>query len=182
MLGAAFLIFCVGAASAEKSGDYRISVSDLVEINVYEEKDLSVTVRVTPDGAISYPLLGNVRVLGLTPSEVEQKITTLLAEDYLVNPQVNVLIKEFAQVFIMGQVKAPGSYQLKEGMTVIGAIAMAGGLTDTAASNNVRVVRVEAGQKQIFTVPIGSILQGGDRSKDLALKPNDTITVPESFF
>jgi protein involved in polysaccharide export with SLBB domain len=176
------LVGLIATAYAEKNSDYRLSSNDLLEINVYDEKDLSKTVRVAPDGTISFPLLGNVLVSGLTPSQVEQKITSLLAEDYLVNPQVNVLVKEFAQIFVMGQVKAPGAYQLKDGMTVIGAIAMAGGFTDLASSNNVRIVRIIEGREQIYTVPIGSMLQGTDRSKDISLQPNDTILVPESFF
>jgi polysaccharide export outer membrane protein len=219
--------------------------------------------------------LGIVLVKGLTAKELEAKITELLAQDYLVNPQVSVFIREHAKYSILGEIKGPGTYELKagltlmdaialvggftqkanteevklvrikslekqtlnintkeiveegrsdvvlepgdliiisalakeeseedipefvvvlgqvrspgrynykKGMTVIEAVALAGGLSETAAANGTKIIRMEDGQKRTISIPLGSILKGGDRNSDISLEPDDTIVVPESFF
>lgn len=253
---------------AQGEKEYLISKNNLIEISVYNEPDLSKTVRVSARGTITYPLLGEVSAEGLTAKEFEEKLTKLLERDYLVSPQVNVFVKEYSKISILGQVKNPGYYELKSGitileaialaggfteladynkisvtrrddsggkdnlivsasefsgesnrvidlyahpddvitvpelgfisvvgqvkspgrfslkvgMTAIEAIALAGGLTDIAAPNATKVIRVSGGKKIIFNVPVASILKGGDKSKDVPLKLGDTIVVPESFF
>jgi polysaccharide export outer membrane protein len=83
---------------------------------------------------------------------------------------------------VLGQVKAPGYYSLKKEMSVVDAIALAGGLTELASGNATKVIRMEDGRKQIITVPLEAILQGKEKSRDIFLEPGDTIFVPESFF
>jgi polysaccharide export outer membrane protein len=169
-------------ATEKKAGEYHICSGDILDVSVYEEKDLSKSVRVSPDGTIDYPLLGNVHVEGLTARELGEKLRELLEKDYLVNPQVNVFIKEYAKIFVLGQVNRPGAYEMKSGLTVVGAIAMAGGLSESAAANNTTLIRAKGGKKVSMNIPVDSILKGGDTSKDVTLEPGDTINVPESFF
>ena len=98
-------------------------------------------------------------VVAVTPSEVEKKY-----------------------ISVLGQVKSPGRFEFKQGMMVVDAIAVAGGLTPTAASNGVKVIRLERGVKKTIVIPLGSILQGASKAKDVMLRQGDTIVVPESFF
>lgn len=165
--------------------DYRIQPLDTIQISVFNEADLSVQRRVSPQGSITYPLLGAVQVGGLTVGETETKLKDLLGRNYLVNPQVTVLVDHAnsRRLVILGQVKAPGSYDIgDEGITLVQAIARAGGFTDVAATDRVNVIRSENGVETKIVVNVAAIIKGGDRSKDLALKPDDVVSVPETLF
>ncbi|MCX7886317.1 MAG: polysaccharide export protein [Verrucomicrobiae bacterium] len=173
-------------SAAPTTAEYRIQPSDLLDIHVYQEPDLSLKVRVRPDGKISYPLLGSVAVAGLTVTEVQEKLTELLAKDYLVNPRVSVSVEPATsqKVLIIGQVKNPGSYEIPrhETLTVLQLIARAGGFTDIAAQNRVTVIRGEGSKQKRIVVNVPAIISSGDRSKDIVLEPGDVVSVPETFF
>lgn len=187
-----FLLICIvnPAYSKEPSEEtakrekppYRINAGDILQITVYQEPDLSRNFRVSEDGKMKYPLLEEVEVEGLTVEEATKKLEEGLEKDYLVNPQVTIFIIEHAKFNVLGEVNRPGSYQLKGPITVVDAIALAGGFTDIASPNGVRVVRGEGKKKKVIKVPVGHILKSGDRSKDVLLEEGDTIVVPESFF
>jgi polysaccharide export outer membrane protein len=162
--------------------EYRICPNDLLDIGVYEEADLCKVVKVSGDGVISFPLVGDVVVAGLTPQEAAKKLTELLAQDYLVNPQVSVMVKEHVKINVLGQVMKPGAYELTDGLTVVGAIALAGGFSELASGNGTKVIRVRGGKKEMIRVPVDSILKSGNASRDILLEPNDTVVVPESIF
>ncbi len=163
-----------------ENNEYRITRNNLLEISVYNEPDLSKVVRVSAKGSISYPLLGEVFVEGLTAKELEEKLTSLLEMDYLVNPQVGVFIQEFSKISVLGQVKIPGYYELKSGITVLDAIALAGGFTERADFDNVILTRRDdSGRKTSFTINTSDISSEANRGIDLTLRPDDTITVPE---
>lgn len=166
--------------------EYKINPSDLLEISVYQEPDLNKIIRVSQDGYISFPLIGKVKIEGITVIEAEEKIAALLGQDYLINPQVTVFIKEYysKKVVIMGEVKRPGSYEFPQGrdLTVLEAIALAGGFSNVAAIDKTKVIRVENGIQKYIQIKITDITQGGDKSKDIILKPNDIIFVPERIF
>jgi len=157
--------------------EYKISSNDLLEINVYGESDLNKVLRVAIDGTISYPLLGSVEAKGLTAKELEKKITALLQADYLVNPQVNVFVKEFAKFSILGQIRSPGSYQLKSGLKVMDAIALAGGFTEKANPEDVKLIRERAGEKQTIEINTKEIAAQEAEEKDVMLEPNDLVVV-----
>jgi polysaccharide export outer membrane protein len=154
---------------------YRINANDLLEITVFGEESLNTRSRLDTDGTIVFPLLGRVSAVGLTKKELESKITELLAKDYLVNPQVSILILEFARLTVTGQVVKPGPYELKPGLTVMQAIALAGGLTSKADSKNIKLIRTEEKEKATFEINIEDILSG--TAKDVTLKPADLIFV-----
>lgn len=165
--------------------NYKIQPGDLLEIIVFKETDMNRTVRISGNGAVTFPLAGNIKLSGLSVPETE----TLLAErlsEFLVKPQVTVLIKEYGnkQIYVLGDVKKPGSIQLpaERRLTVLEAITLAGGFTDLAAPDRTKVLRNANGQNQNIQVEISRITKQGDKSADIFLEPNDTVYVPQSFF
>ncbi len=160
-----------GLAVADEIDGYRISSDDQISVTVFNETDLSVNkVRVSGNGAISMPLLGQVAIEGHTLTEVEQKITTLLLEGYLKNPNVTVTITEYRPFYINGEIKKPGSYPYKKNLTIEKAVALAGGFTERASRTTINLV--SENDKRIVK-PVGL----SDK-----IKPGDVITISESFF
>lgn len=166
--------------------EYRLQPEDVLHITVYEEPDLTTRVRVTGSGEINFPLLGRIAVTGLSVLEIQEKITGLLARDYLVNPQVQVFIETYhsRSVFVTGAVDKPGSYPLPTGKptTLMEAVTLAGGFTEDAAVNSTRIIRIENGRETTVNVKANDIIKKGDKSKDVEVRPNDVVFVPESFF
>lgn len=186
LVAAAFLCaLCAQDALARKS-EYKLQSTDILSITVHEQPDLNTKTRVTTDGHITFPLLGNVYAEGLTVQELEQKIKDLLEKDYLVHAQVLVFIEGYhpRQFSIMGEVNTPGKYDMpeEEQMTLLEAIAMAGGFTEDAEKNKTTVMRVKDGKKTTIKVRVKDITDKGQKDKDIELEPNDVIIVPESFF
>lgn len=165
--------------------DYVLQPEDVVQVNVYEEPELTATVRISAQGEINYPLLGTINVSGFTVSKLQSEITRLLEADYLVNPQVTVFIQSYhaRSVSVTGAVNKPGSYHLPVGKTMrtMEMIAMAGGFTKVAATGKVRIIRSTDGRSETLEVNAKDIVTKGDKGKDLELKPNDVIFVPESW-
>lgn len=160
-----------GFAVADEIDDYRISADDQISITVFNENDLSVDkVRVSGNGDISMPLLGQVAIEGHTIAEVEQKITALLLEGYLKKPNVTVTITEYRPFYINGEIKKPGSYPYKKNLTVEKAVALAGGFTERASRTTITLVS-ENDKRFIKAVALND-----------KIKPGDVITVSESFF
>lgn len=179
-IAAIMAFFSCASSFAQAPGsekDYTISSGNILEITVYQESDLSVTVRVANDGTISYPLLGNIQAAGMTVKELERHITALLEEDYLVIPQVSIFVKEYAKISILGQVRQPGSYEMKENMTLTQAIALTGGFSDTANSSKVKIIRNSQGKNETIEVNADQILNKS--AEDVKLQANDTIMVEE---
>jgi len=176
----------IAGAISGIAAEYRINPFDLLEVTVYQEPDLTRSVRVSQDGSITFPLVGRVELAGLTVMEAEQRLAKLLEADYLVNPQVSIFIKEYhsKKVFIIGEVRNPGSFNVPQDkpLTVLEAVALAGGFTNVAAADDIRVIRVVNGAQQYMRVRASEITRGGDKSKDLILAPNDIIFVPERLF
>jgi polysaccharide export outer membrane protein len=161
--------------------DYLVGPDDVLKITVYREEDMDRTVRVSADGYISFPMVGNVRVTGLSVAELERAMAMELIR-FLKNPKVNVFIEEYATITVSGQVEKPGSFSLKGGLTVVEAISMAGGFTKIAAKNAVKIMRMEEGKKKTILVRVADISKRGDKSKDILLKRGDIVFVPESLF
>jgi polysaccharide biosynthesis/export protein len=161
---------------------YLINPHDLLDISVLGESDLSLTVRVSERGLISFPLLGEVRAAGYSPLQLERQLEELLGADFLVSPSVNVTVKESGTISVLGQVNKPGAFEIKGRLTVTRAIAQAGGLTSTASPNRTRLIRRYDGREETITIRLNDILKDGDLAHDLPLRPGDLIVVPESFF
>ncbi|MBI3566031.1 MAG: polysaccharide biosynthesis/export family protein [Elusimicrobia bacterium] len=170
---------------AVKKSDYVISGADLLKITLLGEKDLDREVRVSQKGTITYPLVGEVKVGGLTTADAERALAAGL-KDYLRSPQVSIFIKEYGnkKVFVFGQVMKPGAVELptETSLTVLEAISQAQGFTRIAAPDRTRVVRMVDGKSQSFTIEVSAITKRGEKDKDLTLEPNDIVFVPESMF
>ena len=182
---AVLTILSCADAFAGKS-EYKLQPTDVITINVHGQPDLTTKTRVTADGFITFPLVGKVAVAGLTIPELEQKLKELLEKDYLVNAQVLAFIEEYnaKQVSVIGEVKNPGKYELpgEKDMTLMQAIAMAGGFTKFADLTKTKVMRMEDGKKKTITINAKDITEKGDKDKDISLQAEDIVVVPESFF
>lgn len=174
-----------GAAQAAQSPDYIIGPGDEIEVFVWQNRDLSVTVPVRPDGKISTPLDEDMVAVGKTPSQLAHDIEMKLSE-YVRSPHVNVIVTRpasvFSQVKVIGQVVRPQAVAYRDGMTVLDVVLAVGGLTEYAAGNRAHIVRMENGQEKDISVRLGALVNGGDMSQNLPLKPGDVLVVPESRF
>ncbi len=173
------------AYASEDTGEYKLQPDDVVHVSVYEEPELSTTARVTPRGEINLPLLGNVKVQGMTIFALQQDVTRQLEADYLVNPQVQVSIQSYHNrtVSVTGAVNKPGSYQMaaEKSYKLMDLVAMAGGFSKVANISKVRIIRSgQNGQQATIEVNAKSIVKGNE-SKDVEIYPNDVIFVPESW-
>jgi protein involved in polysaccharide export with SLBB domain len=167
--------------------DTTLGPRDVFEVRVFRHDEMSGTYSVSDDGTINFPEIGLVEVRGKTPATIEQDIQKRLADGYLVNPSVSVLVKEYKSktVAIFGQVRKPTTIPYSAGLSIVDAISQAGGFTQMAHKNAVKVTRLETDatgqQKSIsYTVPVESIAQGS--AKPFYLRPGDTLYVPERWY
>lgn len=180
-LAAAALAVPAAAQDAVPTTEYRIGPKDLLEINVFGEEDMkNLVVRVSEDGKITLPLLREVEVNGLTKGEVERKITTLLAEKYLQNPQVTVFIKEYLskRVSVLGAVENPGPFELLGRQTLLQVISQSGGLTRDAGSEIIVIRQLADGTSTSLRIPIDDLFFKGDPAFNIPLEPGDIVNVP----
>jgi polysaccharide export outer membrane protein len=168
-------IFVVCATAQAQSnadlGQYRLGSGDVVKITVFGQEDLSVQTRLSNIGAINYPFLGDINLLGLTVNEVESKIDTGLRGDYLVNPSVFVTVLEYRPFFIDGAVNRPGGYPYQPGLSVNKAAALAGGFTERASREKIIIVRKITGVETTIEAAASDVIL-----------PGDIVTVQERFF
>ena len=175
----------VPVAAAAVSADYRIGPGDSLQIYVWQNPDLSVTVPVRQDGKVSTPLVEDMLAAGKTASQLARDIEEVLAE-YVRSPKVNVFVliavSALSEVKVTGQVKTPRALPYHEGMTVLDAVLAVGGLTDFAAGNRAKVVRTVDGKQQDIAVHLNNLLEKGDMSQNIRLRAGDVLLVPESRF
>lgn len=173
MISRLFIALFVFLLPAEGvSQEYVIAPRDHLRITVYDHDDLSINVRVRDGGEITYPLLGEIHVGGVSVQEAERTLGSLLADGYIIDPQVIISLEEYKEaVYVTGEVKKPGSYPYEKGMTVLKAITIAGGFTDKGASGRIKVVRKIAGKESVRKVTI-----------DDDVEAEDVIIVPQRFF
>lgn len=159
-----------------------LGAGDVFEVRVYQEPDLSGPYRVASDGSIAFPLLGRVEVAGRSSNEVGVALTEGLRAGFLKNPHVTVLVREYTskKVFVLGQVSRPGAIPYTDELSMVGAIAAAGGLAKNAAANRTTVTRVVDGKEQRSTIRVDDI--GAGKERNVMLAPGDIVYVPESIF
>jgi polysaccharide export outer membrane protein len=168
--------------------DTTLGPRDVFEVRVFRHEEMSKDYSVSEAGTINFPEIGEVAVAGKTPEQVEREIQTRLADGYLVNPSVSVLVKEYKSktISVLGQVRKPTTITYAAGMSIVDAISQAGGFTPMARKNAVKVTRAERdadgakGTTISFTVPVESIASG--KAKPFFLRPGDTIFVPERWY
>lgn len=173
----------------ERQDEYIIGGRDVLEITVYDEPDLDRKVRVSNLGYISFPLIGKVKVAGLTAAEAEKRIESLLKEGYLVNPQVSINIAEYRsnEVYVLGAVNKPGAYPLMGETRLLEALSRAGGVATTEegsiASKELYLIRGKGGSEQdveYIKVNLTRLLAQGDLSLNIPIHDKDTIYVPQA--
>ena len=172
-------------AEVEGEQEYQIGPSDLLKIMVYQEPEMDRELRVSQNGSIPFPLVGTVKVGGLNVGEAVGLLQQKLS-DYLVNPQVTILIKEYKKrkIFVLGEVKNAGAFQLPSDtpMTVLEAISLAGGFTDIAAPDKTRVLRKQNGKLETISDDLAKITKSKDQRDAITLRSNDIVFVPQTFF
>ncbi|MFT3756160.1 MAG: polysaccharide biosynthesis/export family protein [Pseudoxanthomonas sp.] len=176
------------AAGAVAVDDYKIGVDDIVQVTVWRNPELGVTVPVRPDGKISVPLVGDVAAGGRTPADVASDIQQKLA-DYVRDPQVAVILTELrsheylSRVRVTGAVRQPISIPYRQGMTVLDAVLAAGGINEFAAPDRSDLFRKNKDDtKATYPVHLARILNHGDLSTNYTVAPGDVIVIPERTF
>lgn len=163
--------FVAHAQQGTSMSQYRLGSGDEIKILVYGQQDLSMQTRLPDIGTISYPFLGDIQVVGLTASELENFIYSGLKGDYLINPSVSVSITEYRPFFIDGEVKRPGGYPFQPGLSVDKAAALAGGYTERASKTKIFISRDLQGRQTRLTA-----------NRTDQVLPGDIVTVEQSFF
>jgi polysaccharide export outer membrane protein len=173
------------AVSGTCSGDYAIGAEDVLEIAVWNNTTITRTVPVRPDGKISLPLVNDLHAAGLTTGQLRESLTKALIP-YIPSPSVSVIVREIHsfKVTVMGEVKTPGRYELKDRATVLDVLALAGGLTEYASRGKIVVLRQEDGTTRRLRFAYGSATEtdgkpGSTPGQDnFCVKPGDIIVVP----
>lgn len=173
-------------ASAKAAGaDYIIGPGDTLQVFVWRNPELSVTVPVRPDGKISTPLVENMVAIGKSAQQLSRDMEGVLSE-YVRSPKVNIIVTTAASAFslvkVVGQVARPQAIPYREGMTVLDAVLSVGGLSQFASGNRARIVRIVNGQEQVIHVKLTDLMNNGDIHENVPLKPGDVVVVPQSMF
>jgi polysaccharide export outer membrane protein len=168
------------------SPDYIIGPGDQVQVFVWQNPDLSVTVPVRPDGKISTPLVEDLVAVGKTPSQLAREMEKALAE-YIRSPQVNIIVTNavstFSQIKVIGEVTSPQALPYREGLTALDAVLAVGGLTQFASGNRAKIVRKGPdGKETVIKVRLDALVRKGKVSENVALRPGDVLIVPASVF
>ncbi|TFG48180.1 MAG: hypothetical protein E4H38_06895 [Gemmatimonadales bacterium] len=173
------------ASQNQAGADYLIGPGDTLQIFVWQSPDLSGPVVVRPDGRISTPLVEDLVAVGKTPANLATDIETALAE-FIRSPEVSVIVNTalgtLSQVQVIGQVAKPSAVPYRAGLRVLDVLLEVGGLTEFAAPNRAHLIRTENYKQKKIKVRLGDLLDDGDLSQNLELKPGDVIVVPQTWF
>ncbi len=165
--------------------DYQIRTGDMIQVSVFNEPELAAGGRVRKDGTIQCPLIGSIKIQGLSQIAAARVIADAYRKDYLVHPEVNLFVSQFSvqRITILGQVQRPGSHDLpsEKDLTILQVLGLAGGPTRIANLKRVLVKRIVDGTEKIFKVDVNS-MASGSQTMMFYVREDDVITVPESFF
>ena len=195
LLGAAAALALAGCAGRgarpapdepPPSGDYLIGPGDSVNIIVWRNPEVSLTVAVRPDGKITTPLVEDLPASGKTSSELARDIEKALGK-FIQQPVVTVIVTGFVgpyseQIRVIGEAAKPQALPYRLGMSLMDVLIAVGGITDFAAGNKASIIRVKDGKQQKLAVRLNDLLKDGDISANVAMRPGDVLLIPESFF
>ena len=159
------------ASAVPGIGVYRLNSGDKLKIQVYGEENLSGEQVIGPDGSITLPLVGRVPAKGRTVADITEEVRTKLADGFVQNPSVAITIAAYRPFYILGEVNTPGQYEYAQGMTLLAAVARAGGYTYRAKKSEVWVKHEDSPEEERVQVTTGLLIQ-----------PGDTIRVGERYF
>lgn len=163
----------------EAPSKYIIGPEDILEISVWREPDLQREVLVRPDGRISFPLAGDFKAAGRTPEQVQEIITQRI-QRYIPDPVVTVTVRTIGgnKIYVIGQVLNPGAYVIGRYVDVLQALTLAGGLSEFADEDNIRIIRRDAGRETVFPFEYDDVKKGRKLEQNIILKGGDTVVVP----
>ena len=166
-------------AAATTDATYVIGPEDVLNIDVWKEKEISSTVPVRPDGKISLPLLNDVQAAGLTPMQLQNNIREGLKK-FIADPQVTIIVTQInsRKIFVLGEIARPGTFAMLPHMTVLQAISSAGGFSQFAKESGVYVLRTENGRQITLPFNYKEVVKGKRPEQNIELKPGDTIVGP----
>ena len=161
------------------STQYLIGPEDILNINVWKEPELTLSVTVRADGKISMPLVNDVHAAGLTPMELRKELTKRFSK-YIDDPTISVIVEETnsLKIFVFGNVNQPGVYEIDREVNVLQAISMAGGLTMWANKSSIKVLRKYGGVEKVIRINCNKITSGERPELNIPLQPGDTVYVP----
>lgn len=167
-------------------GDYQIGAGDTVNINVWRNPEVSLSVPVRPDGKITTPLVEDLQAAGKTSTELARDIEKALAK-YIQQPMVTVIVTSFVgpytqQIRVIGQAARPQALAYRQGMSLMDVLIAVGGITDFAAGNKANIIRTVDGKRQSLPVRLQDLLRDGDISANVAVLPGDILVIPEGWF
>jgi polysaccharide export outer membrane protein len=167
------------SATGVRPDSYIIGAEDVITVYVWKEPEMSQKVPVRPDGMISMPLLGEIKAAGYTPVQLGQQLTEAMKK-LISDPQVTVIVTEVRSLSfnIVGEVTRPGYFPLTRRMTVLDAIAMAGGFKDFAKTKKIYVLRTSNGTQERLPFNYKDVINGKNPQQNIELEPRDTIVVP----
>ena len=164
----------------ESDASYLLQPGDVVEISVWKEENLKKELLVRPDGGLTFPLAGDLKVAGHTTVEVEREIEARLTK-YFADVTVNVAVLQINgnQVYVVGKVNKPGVYKFDRAVDVMQALSLAGGTTEFAGVDDIRIIRRGAdGRQKVFTFAYSDVARGRRLEQNIVLQSGDTLVVP----
>jgi polysaccharide export outer membrane protein len=176
----------VMSSSSKANSEYQIGPGDTLQVYVWRNPDISVTVPVRPDGYISTPLVEDIQAINKTPSQLARDIEKRLSK-YIRDPVVTVIVTNFVgtyskQIRVIGEATKPQALPYRENMTLLDVMIAVGGLTDFAAGNSAKLIRTQGGKTTQIEVHLKDLLQDGDISANKRVLPGDIILIPQSIF
>lgn len=166
-------------ATADDASSYRVGPEDVLEISVWREETLKKEVLVRPDGGLSYPLIGDVQASGKTVAEIRREVAQRL-EKFIPDPAVSVTVMKVGsqRVYVIGKVTKPGEFSVGRYVDVLQALSMAGGLTQFAEGNEIRVMRREGERQIVLPFEYGRVIRGQKLEQNVQLRNGDVVVVP----
>jgi polysaccharide export outer membrane protein len=179
------VLFCLLSVSITFGADslsgsqYKLGPGDILEISVWNDEALFREVRVRPDGKISFPLIGDVTAYGRTVSELKAELEELMNE-FVPGVPITVILRSlgYPRIYIVGKVAQPGPFVMETELTVIQALAMAGGLTTFASKGNILIIRKDGQQQKTLEFNYSDMERGRNLEQNIVLMPGDTVIVP----
>jgi polysaccharide export outer membrane protein len=176
----------LAAAAPNGAAGYLIGPGDTLQVFVWGQPELSVTVPVRPDGRVSTPLIEDLEAVGKTPTQLAAQMEEVLSE-YIRSPEVNVIVQNFVgtfanQIRVLGQAAKPGAVPYRERMTLLDVIIEVGGLTRFAAGNRSRLVRTVDGRSKESRVRLDDLVNKGRIEENVQMQPGDIVIIPEAVF
>jgi len=167
-------------------GKYLIGAGDVLNINVWRNPEVSISVPVRPDGFVTTPLVEDMPAAGKTSTQLARDIEAALAK-YIQQPMVTVIVTSFIgpyseQIRVIGEAAKPQALAYRQGMSLMDVLIAVGGITDFAAGNRASIIRTSNGQHSVFKVRLQDLLRNGDISANLPVQPGDVLLIPESWF